>query len=205
MKLPDNVKAARDRFIGKFPLPQGTNDDGIRAYTIKLAEYVRFVAGPAWGNKRADPGRPIGKDSIALNGIRTLLAWDLYLGAGTGSPALIGDPDSMDITGQVFVPAAAVDHVGGDATTPGNPGTPPTQVPGVDLAVVLTALGGLGTQVDRLETFIKESDASNERRYLDLVAHSNNVATLVQSVPRKWKGSIKIPYIGTVSIELTPA
>lgn len=127
MKLPDQVKAIRTRYIAMFGLPHGTPetiDEIARQWSIQFAEQVRFETKDAqWGMKRADPGRPIGKDTIAhFDGLK-LLIWDLFTGTGTGSPSLNVDPESEDVTGQVFVPVQAVDHLG-PAPTPTPP--PPT-------------------------------------------------------------------------------
>lgn len=131
MKLPDRVKAIRTRYAAKFGLPHGTPetiDDIARQWSIGFAEQVRFETMDAkWGMKRADPGRPIGKDSIAFNDPAGLICWDLFTGTGTGSPGLNDDPDSLAIgpgtpdgghDGQVFVPVQAVDHIGQVSTPP---------------------------------------------------------------------------------------
>ncbi len=125
MKLPPNVKASRDRYVAKFPVPQGIPSDAFeeqaRQWSIKLSQQVHFDTSDArWGMKKADPGRPISKDTITQQG-SPLLCWDLLNGTGTGSPTLVQDPDSLDITGQVFVPEPAVDHVGGIAPIPPQP------------------------------------------------------------------------------------
>lgn len=116
MKLPAVVKNIRDRFVTAYPLPFGMPgpefEERVRQWSIRLAEQVRFETNdPAWGVKRADPGRPIGKDTIARFEEGRLLIWDLCLGAGTGAPRLNADPDSEDVTGQVFIGVAPVNHL----------------------------------------------------------------------------------------------
>lgn len=122
MKLTAVVKDIRTRYIAKFGLPRGTPetiDDIARTWCIQFAEQVRFETKDArYGMKRADPGRPIGKDSLAYNADSGLICWDLFTGTGTGTPQLNTDPDSLDIPDQVFVPVPAVDHLGGAAPMP---------------------------------------------------------------------------------------
>ena len=41
-------------------------DEERRAVTQRIAEQARFELGPNWGTKRADPGRPLSTDVIAM-------------------------------------------------------------------------------------------------------------------------------------------
>jgi hypothetical protein len=138
MKLPDDVKAIRTRYVAKYPVPQGTPetiDDLVRAWTVRFCEQVHFDTKDArYGAKRADPGRPIGKDTLARNDASGLIGWDLLLGTGTGHPTLYPDPDSLALgpgtpdggaSGQVFVPVAPVDHLAGSPVPP-DPTPPPS-------------------------------------------------------------------------------
>ena len=137
MTLSAAVLSTRDRYVATFPLwsmPAGPEaEDRARRWTIGLAEQIRYEHGPSYGNKRADPGRPISKDAIAyVPGIlpwqpyEKLYAYDMLSGAGTGSPTLVPNPEGQDITGQVFVVAQPVDHLSGVPTpTP----EPPPVIP----------------------------------------------------------------------------
>lgn len=131
MQLPPDVLLTRSKYLAVYPLwtmPQGPEaEDRARAWTIGLAEQLAFShPGQGYGCKRADPGRPISKDSIAQpQADGRLFAWDQLSGAGTGSPTLVQHPDSMDITGQVFVAVPAVDHLTNGGSTP----VPPTPEP----------------------------------------------------------------------------
>lgn len=118
MLLPDAVKQVRARFIEAFPVPQGTPgeefEERARQWTIKFAQQVAFdVPNQGWGMKRADPNRPISKDTIAKVDAGRLLIWDLLTGTGTGMPRPVDDPDSQDITGQLFVEVVATNHLKG--------------------------------------------------------------------------------------------
>lgn len=142
MKLPPAVLATRDRYVAMFPLwdtpGDPTAEDRARQWTLGLISQIVYEhPGQGYGSKRADPGRPLSKDAIAQQtetatsgaaratgkgkqapATRTylqLLGWDLLTGAGSGSPQLVPDPDSMDITGQVFEPVAGADVIGGAA------------------------------------------------------------------------------------------
>ena len=120
MQLPDAVKQIRARFITAFPVPQGAPgeefEERARQWTIRFAEQVAFdLPNQGWGMKRADPNRPISKDTISkLEGGR-LLIWDLLTGTGTGMPRPVENPESEDITGQVFVDVQATNHLKGIA------------------------------------------------------------------------------------------
>lgn len=141
--LPPVVRATRDRYVARFPVPQiapGESqevfEDRCRAWVRALAEQVYFDTGnPFWGVKNAGGGRPQSKDAIAFNGPR-LISWDQLLGVGTGRPTLIAEPAGEDITGQVFVPVSPVNHLG--TARPPKDDTPPPPV--VNLAAVLARL-----------------------------------------------------------------
>jgi len=134
MKLPADVKAIRARYVAKFPVPQGVAgaafEETVRQWSIGFAEQVRHDTNdPTFGVKRADPNRPIGKDTLArVVGVK-LYSWDLLGGAGTGSPTLNLDPDAEDVTGQVFVPVLPVDHLSGVPVPVPVPQPPPPSAP----------------------------------------------------------------------------
>lgn len=122
--------------------------------TKRIAEQLRssFPA-QEWGQKRADSARPISGDVIAvrangrLTGVRVVPA---------SSAGVIGD-----ISGQMFVAVAAVDHLGAGVVTPPPVPTPtpepspsPSPTPSpvvVSLQPVLDAIAALAAKVDALE------------------------------------------------------
>jgi len=130
MKLPAEILALRGRLLAASPLPYTSppseaKDDLFRQWCIDLAEQITFsYPGRGYGVKRADPNRPISKDTLAQEVGPVLIAWDLFTGVGTSSTGVVPDPDSFDITGQTFVGVAPVDHLGGTPPTPPDP--PPT-------------------------------------------------------------------------------
>src|SRR5262245_7779106 len=109
MRLSAEVRSVVARFVAVRPIPQGDpgpdHEELTRQWSTQLAEQIAFEQ-PQFGigKKRADPNRPISKDAIARADGARLLAWDILTGTGTGHPMLVDDPDSIDITGQVFVP-----------------------------------------------------------------------------------------------------
>jgi hypothetical protein len=129
MKLPLEVLTLRDQLLTASPLPYSAQpseakDESFREWCIDLAEQVTFsYPGHGFGVKRAGEGRPISKDTIAQQVGTVLWAWDLFTGVGTASTGVVPNPDSMDITGQIFVPVEPVDHLGG--STPPEPPDPP--------------------------------------------------------------------------------
>ena len=161
MQLPDAVKQVRTRFIAAFPVPQGAPgeefEERARQWSIHFAEQVSFeLPGQGWGMKRADPNRPISKDTIARQLDGRLLIWDLLTGTGTGSPRPVDNPESEDITGQVFVQVQPTNHLQNvpappAATSPGAStagATAPT-----DMAAAVDHLAAIRAS---LETVIKE-------------------------------------------------
>lgn len=121
MQLPETVKQIRARYIAAFPVPQGVPGEAFeelaRQWTIAFAEQVAFdLPNQGWGMKRADPNRPISKDTISkLEGGR-LFIWDLLTGTGTGTPRPVDNPESEDITGQLFVQVTPTNHLKGVVT-----------------------------------------------------------------------------------------
>ena len=56
-------------------------------------------------------------------------------------------------------------------------------------------------QFQHLEELTKQSNDANERRYLDLVEHFKH---LPAPVAPTYEGELRIPFIGTVKLTLTP-
>lgn len=136
MKLPAEVKSLLIAFADRFPLPQGkpgaAHEEACRQWSIRFAEQAAFsFPKGVYGVKRADPTRPVSKDSLASNKGNRLVSWDLMAGAGTGSPSIPNDPEFHDIPDQVFVPVPPTDHLNGatPAPTPKPEPTPPHVCP----------------------------------------------------------------------------
>lgn len=205
MKLSNEVKATRARYLAAFPVPRGEPGSAFeelcRRWAIRLGEQIAFEhPGQGYGVKRADKGRPIGKDSIANNLIAPgrLLAWDLMTGAGTGRPTLNADPDSLDVTGQFFEDrpeffqpknhlAATVPGGGAEPLPPPPSGPAPTDVAPL-LAPVLDAMARLE---QRLVVRLDSLDAT--------------VASVAAArVPTGYVGTVRLPYLGTGQVDLAP-
>src|SRR6185436_12793044 len=142
-QFPANVRAVRDAFVAKVPVPAGgpnpagaAFEERCRAWTRSLAQQIVFSTNDrSWGCKNAGGGRPQSKDALAHQVGGNLFGFDLLFGVGTGSPSLVPSPSGEDITGQVFMPVDPVDHLGG-APASGPAVAPPTS----DLAPRVAAL-----------------------------------------------------------------
>ena len=147
MQLPDSVKAIRARYMQQYPVPQGQPGEAFeeqaRQWSIRFAEQVAFELGPMWGMKRADPNRPISKDTLSYNVDDTIRIWDLLTGTGT-----------EDIVGQVFVTVEARNHLGVVTSIP--PSLPP--LPPADLGPVMAELSNIRASIDTLSGRVESID-----------------------------------------------
>jgi hypothetical protein len=154
-KLPTEIKLIRTRYVAQFPLPSGPAgpdiEEAARQWSIGFAEQVAFERpGDGYGMKRADAGRPISKDTLSRQMDDRLLIWDLLAGAGSGHPTIVDDPDSQDVTGQVFVPVVPRRHVA------------LVDPPEIDFAPVLMRLEALRADLVSLtEELLKMQAAAN--------------------------------------------
>ena len=104
-----------------------------------FVQQVAFEQGPNYGLKRADPGRPISSETLALRSGRRLYAW-AWDNKHDGTVEQF--PEAEDITGQVFVPVEPVNHLGVSDTTP---------APNKWLEIL--------TRLDRVEAMLRRLDA----------------------------------------------
>jgi hypothetical protein len=203
MKLEKDVKAIRARWLSMFPLPQAfigeaesAFEERMRRWSIGFAEQVAWeIPGQGYGVKRADPGRPIGKDTLARNlPVTGLICWDLATGAGTGHPSLNEDPDSQDITGQFFVTSPEDflprNHLGRGEVVP----LPPTPVPvPVGGGPTMADVNALRAAIMQQERLVKELEDANERRWQNheqqLAELRGQVQALTKIEPPKPRGT----------------
>lgn len=114
------------RYVARFAVPQMSGGEAMevfeercRQWSIRFAEQVAYERPrQGYGMKRAAHDRPIGKDTIARRVGDATYAWDLLLGAASGSPTLIANPATQDISAQVFVPVVAQNHLAVVPPTP---------------------------------------------------------------------------------------
>ena len=204
-ELPANVRAVRDAFVAKVPVPAGgpnpadsAFEDRCRAWTRSLAQQIVFSTNDrSWGCKNAGGGRPQSKDALAHQVGGNLFGYDLLFGVGTGSPSLVPSPSGEDITGQVFMPVDPVDHLGGASAS--GPTSGPTSGP----AVAPPADGDLAARVAALEAAVKEADS----KLRDAVRTATEAVTTAQDAVRqaqaavakmgtlRAKGSIDVPVL----------
>jgi hypothetical protein len=199
------VKAIRAQYVARFPVPQGVPgepfEEQARQWSIRFAEQVAYAVGSMWGMKRADGGRPVSKDTIALLDDDRLYIWDLLNGTGTGRPTLNDDPDAVDITGQQFVSVTPTNHLGGAVVEPdhGTGVQPPAAVvdlwPLVDVVASLVASNvEQGRQIERLSAIVDAASQTQTANYaaiegkLDALKPAEPVAQPVQ--PVAWVGSL---------------
>ncbi len=161
-KLSTDAQALIRRFAEKFPVP--VSEDDCRTWVHRLAEQFRFAYGPGWGHKRADPYRPLSSDVMAYQEAAVFVGYDVILNAGTPDRRLVTDGDSLDLTGQVFVPVEPVDHLGGTVPVP-TPEPTPTPEPcacrfaATDLSAVLARLEALEVRQAAVEASLDDMDA----------------------------------------------
>lgn len=104
-----------ERFARKFPPP--IEDEPCRSWTVKLAEqFAHTFPSQAWGTKRADPGRPPSTDCICTQS--PFVGYDVIITQGRPEQHLARHPEALNLTGQVFIPVVATDHVGGAVKPP---------------------------------------------------------------------------------------
>ncbi len=180
MNLPGRVvEIVQALYEANQNLAKGTDEER-RKLTIKINEQIAFELGPKWGAKRADPGRPISKDAIAFDDAPNLWIWDWQDGSTRGLSSFmvpgaagknVGEGVQPD-GNQIFIPVAAVNHLGAVPQQPGTPEQPPQSGGGtVDLGPVISALGVIASALAGLAQQAATNDEANERRYRDLVAH----------------------------------
>ena len=123
MRFPDTgITITKALYMVYRDLARGSDDDR-RRLTKMMAEQMCFALGPRWGTKRADPGRPPSKDSLAFNSMDGQL-WNFdWQNGSTREPNEASEME--DITGQVFMAVAPVDHL--TLTSPGP--SPPAPAP----------------------------------------------------------------------------
>jgi hypothetical protein len=186
MKLPAEAKTILAAFVAAFPIPDGDRgeafEETIRQWTMRFVQTVLArTADASWGSKRADAGRPIGKDSIARQVDGHLWGWDLLLGAGTGRPTLHPDPDGEDITGQVFEPVEARDWLASPEPQP----EPEPQPDGL---------------LARLEAIERQLAAL----YAVQTGQLDVLREIVSTPPPQYRGSVRIAPFGSAPITLDP-
>lgn len=102
-------QALLDDYAALFGLP-ALDSETARAWTRALAEQFKFAfPKEGWGHKQADPGRPPSTDCIATQSPFT--GYDVIISQGSSAQALAHMPEPINLTGQVFIPVEATDHM----------------------------------------------------------------------------------------------
>lgn len=173
MKLPQQVLVIRDRYVAAYPVPSGGPNPADESFENRCRTWIRGMAeqivfetqDPAWGCKNAGGGRPQSKDALAHQGGMTLLCWDMLFGVGTGSPSLVQNPDSQDITGQTFMPVQGKDNIGGSTGGGGGEnggGGDSDDIEALKRTVAIQGaqIQGLNDQIGRLEAKMNDYAAN---------------------------------------------
>jgi len=122
MKIPQRVYEIIVELYNRNTVLARGSDDARRSLTMLMAEQVRFELGSEWGTKRADKGRPLGKDSISYFHDGELMNYDWQDGSTRKPHSPPGNMESLPT--QVFVSVNSVDHLGkGSGNTGGGVGT----------------------------------------------------------------------------------
>lgn len=119
MTFAPRVQEIVNSFSARYDyLRTSLNDDDRRSLTQKIAEQVAYELGPRWGQKRADPGRPISKDTLAFNGDDQLHGWDLFNGSTRAANQFPEEVPPHEMKEQVFVPVIPTNHLGAPQAPP---------------------------------------------------------------------------------------
>lgn len=151
MKYPPRVQEIINGVFHLYEdLAHGT-DDQRRELTGYIAQQLAFELGPAWGTKRADPGRPLAKDAIAFMGQDQLHIWDWQNGS-TRQPNQFPDEVPLDESkAQVFVPVPPKQIWSDGATKPPAPAQPVCNFQPLDLSTLEAKLDTLIACVEALD------------------------------------------------------
>jgi hypothetical protein len=211
MQLDPRVIAIAKQFEPGLPLDNWT-DENRRAWTMQLIEQVVFqFPNEGWGAKRADPGRPLSKDAIALKREGHIWAFDLVNGS---TRRVNNSVTGVLIDNQVFVPVTGRDHLGlampeptpkpvvpvgpegdGDEAAPGLFARDPLVMEG--LRAIQASIAELAARLGRLE----EASVANGSAVGDL---KNTVREITAAVSAPRTLTLRGALLGTVVGTLAP-
>ena len=98
-----------DQYAAFFGLP-ALDGESARTWTRMLAEQFKFTfPAEGWGTKQADPGRPPSTDCICTQAPFT--GYDVIISQGAPNQTLAHNPEPINLTGQVYIPVEAADHL----------------------------------------------------------------------------------------------
>ena len=158
MNLPGRVNTIINELYNRNTVLAKGSDDDRRALTMKIVQQICYEFGPKWGTKRADPGRPPSKDSIAYLDGSTLWSYDWQNGSTRAPHVPMGR--LIDITGQVFIPVTPTNHLKDEnkppVVPPVTPGVPPVNppTPTTNMSEVLAKLANIERQNEILVEYL---------------------------------------------------
>jgi hypothetical protein len=98
-----------ETYADTFGLP-ALDGESARTWTRELAEQFKFsFPKEGWGTKQADPGRPPSTDCICTQ--KPFTGYDVIISQGSPSQALAHNPEPINLTGQIYIPVEATDHL----------------------------------------------------------------------------------------------
>lgn len=108
--LSTSTRAKIVEFERKFPLPKVTYVIESQMWTHRLCEQLKYsFPNDGWGHKSAGPGRPHSADCIALQS--PFIGWDIIYDSASPNAQLQLTTPSIDLTGQLFEPVSAYNHL----------------------------------------------------------------------------------------------
>ncbi len=118
MELSDPVKATITQFVAKYPMPVG--EANLQSWTHQLCEQLAYsYPTEGWCHKASGIGASHSKDTVAINQPGgSFYGWDIIIGAGTPTPALDLNAQSVDLSGQFPEPVTPTNWIGGPTPPP---------------------------------------------------------------------------------------
>lgn len=161
MKWPERVQAIVVSLT--HGISHGADDEVRRGATLKIAQQCRFELGPRWGHKRADPGRPPSADVFAYKDEAIFVGWDWSVPSGVAN-----FPESIDLSGQVFIEVEPVNHLNIET----GPVTPPGDT---NDDTILDALAELKKTLSAVQAELARLDILTSNLEIDRLAHIRDI------------------------------
>ena len=137
MTWTPDLSSLLQQFAAEYPAPTA-GDNSARDWILNFAQQVCYSLGGYYGTKSTSASSPQTKDVLAYRTSTNLYGWDLLYASGSSDCRVVFNPETMDITGQTFIPVEPINHLALDPPTP-----PP--VPPVPDAVHSTLVSQNGT------------------------------------------------------------
>jgi hypothetical protein len=107
MKYPDRVQEIINTLADMHPELVHGDDEARRSLTMLFAQQCCFELGSEWGTKKSSTSSPLSADVVAFTDGFIFVGWDTQIAGGI----IAQFPDSINLTGQVFVAVDPVNHL----------------------------------------------------------------------------------------------